>query len=85
MKLTTNLIEKFGADKLLHFLTTAWLVSEAKVFGINAMIITYFVVVILGIIKEIKLDEYRDNCDIIASAAGGFVSVMFYIIWFYIL
>ena len=85
MKLTTNLIEKFGADKLLHFLTTAWLVSEAKVFGINAMMITYLVVVILGIIKEIKLDDYIDTRDIIASVAGGFVSVILYIINMYLI
>lgn len=34
MRLTDKLVEKFGADKLLHFFVAALLVAECKNYGI---------------------------------------------------
>ena len=31
MEFTNKLVEKYGTDKLLHFLVGAWLMAEAKV------------------------------------------------------
>lgn len=80
MKLTNTLVEKFGADKLLHFLVTAWLVSEAKIFGISAVIIVFIFIIILGFIKELILDNQFDTKDIIASFIGGLISLLLYYI-----
>lgn len=79
MKLTNFLVDKFGSDKLLHFLVTSWLVSEAKFFGTIPMI--FILVIILGFIKEFILDEKFDLHDIIASSfLGGLISVILYMI-----
>ena len=43
MKLTDNLISKYGADKLLHLLFGAWVVAEAKPYGILAMLLVRLV------------------------------------------
>jgi hypothetical protein len=80
MKLTNSLVEKFGTDKLLHFLVTAWLVSEVKIFGISAVIIVFIFIIILGFIKELILDNQFDTKDIIASFIGGLISLLLYLI-----
>jgi hypothetical protein len=80
MKLTNFLVDKFGSDKLLHFLVTAWLVSEAKFFGIIPMIVIFILVIILGFIKEFILDEKFDLRDVIASFLGGLISVILYML-----
>jgi hypothetical protein len=80
MKLTNSLVEKFGTDKLLHFLVTSWLVSEAKYFGTIPMILIFILVIVLGFIKEFILDEKFDLHDIIASFLGGLISVILYIL-----
>lgn len=78
MELTNKLIEKVGVDKLLHFLVTAWLVAEAKVYGIVTTIIVFLLIVILGIIKEKKLDLNSDYSDLKWSIYGGLVSICLY-------
>lgn len=78
MELTNKLIEKVGVDKLLHFLVTAWLIAEAKVYGVVTMIIVFLLIVILGIIKEKKLDVNPDYSDLKWSIYGGLVSMCLY-------
>lgn len=79
MELTNKLIEKVGVDKLLHFLVTAWLVAETKVYGVVTTIIVFLLIVILGIIKEKKLDLNPDYSDLKWSIYGGLVSMCLYV------
>lgn len=76
MKLTDKLVERFGADKLLHFFVAAWVVAECKAYGIEAGCIAWITVVILSAIKEKVFDKYVDAKDIFAGALGGFVSLL---------
>ena len=76
MKLTDKLVEKIGADKLLHFFVAAWLVSECKAFGIIAGFFGWIVVIILSAIKERFLDDEPEPMDACAAAYGGFVSLL---------
>lgn len=75
MKLTDKLVEKIGADKLLHFFVAAWLVSECKAFGIIAGFIGWIAVMILSVVKEHILDGEPDSMDACAAAYGGFLSL----------
>ena len=76
MKLTNKLVEKIGADKLLHFFVAAWVVSECKAFGIIAGFIGWIAVIILSAIKEHFLDDEPEPMDACAAAYGGFVSLL---------
>lgn len=74
MKLTDKLIEKFGHDKLLHFLVAAWVVSVCSLYGVEC--IAWIIIILLSIIKEKIFDDYSDTKDIIAGTLGGFVSLL---------
>lgn len=76
MKLTDKLVEKVGADKLLHFFVSAWLVSECKAFGIIAGFFGWIVVIVLSAIKEHFLDDEPEPMDACAAAYGGFLSLL---------
>jgi uncharacterized membrane protein (UPF0136 family) len=76
MKLTDKLVEKVGADRLLHFFVAAWLVSECKAFGIVAAFFGWIVVIILSAIKEHFLDDEPEPMDACAAAYGGIVSLL---------
>ena len=76
MRLTDKLVEKIGADKLLHFFVAAWLVSECKAFGIVAAFFSWIAVIILSAIKEHFFDDEPEPMDACAAAYGGFVSLL---------
>ena len=76
MKLTDKLVEKIGADKLLHFFVAAWLVSECKAFGIIAAFFGWIAVIILSAVKEHFLDDEPEPMDACAAAYGGIVSLL---------
>ena len=76
MKLTDKLVEKVGADRLLHFFVAAWLVSECKAFGIIAGFFGWIAVIILSAVKEHFLDDEPEPMDACAAAYGGFVSLL---------
>ena len=78
MKWLNNLIERIGADKLLHFLLFAWIVSEAKQFGDTLMWLAYWVMAMLSIAKEIVWDEKGDFKDVLFGIAGGVASIIIY-------
>lgn len=80
MKLTDKLVEKVGADRLLHFFVAAWVVAECKAYGIEAGCIAWITVVILSVIKEKVFDKHIDAKDIFAGALGGFTSLVLQII-----
>lgn len=76
MKLTDKLVEKVGADRLLHFFVAAWLVSECKSFGIIAGFIGWIAVIILSAIKEHFFDDEPEPMDACSAAYGGIVSLL---------
>ena len=80
MRLTDYIVSRIGVDKLLHFLLFAWVVAEAKVFGLTAMWLAYWLMAVLSIAKEIWLDDKGDLDDVLYGAAGGMVSVLMYYI-----
>jgi hypothetical protein len=57
LKKLNNIIERIGVDKLLHLLLFAWVVAEAKMFGLTAMWVAYWLMAVLSIVKEIWLDN----------------------------
>ena len=76
MKFTDKLVEKVGADRLLHFFVAAWLVSECKAFGIIAAFFGWIAVIILSAIKEHFFDDEPEPMDACAAAYGGIVSLL---------
>lgn len=78
MKLTDNLISKYGADKLLHFVVPAWIVAEVKPYGILSMLSVIVLMIILSFIKERKYDAEPDYGDVKASIYGMCLSVLLY-------
>ena len=73
-------IEKFGADKLLHFFVAAWIVAECKVYGVAPMLLGFVVTVLLAVVKEYKLDKACDYKDILCSVLGGVLSILMFIV-----
>lgn len=78
LKKWNNFIERIGVDKLLHLLLFAWVVAEAKHFGVLAMWVAYWLMAVLSIVKEIWLDNKGDMEDVLYGAMGGGVSVIMY-------
>lgn len=76
LKRWNNLITRIGVDKLLHFLLFAWVVAEAKMFGLTAMWVAYWLMAVLSIVKEIWLDNKGDMKDVLYGAMGGGISVI---------
>lgn len=72
-------MEEVGVDKLLHFLLTAWLVSEAKVYGLFPMMMMFLALVVLGLLKERCWDEELDGEDLLWSVCGGLLSILLYV------
>ena len=80
MKLVNNIIEKFGIDKVLHFLGGAWIVSMFSPIGWVGIIIGIVAMLALSFVKEIFLDEIFDIKDIFAACLGGGLSTLIYLI-----
>ena len=80
MKVLNTLISRIGADKLLHFFLFAWIVAEAKAFGVTAMWVAYWLMAVLSIAKEMWLDDEGDLDDVLYGAAGGGASILMYYI-----
>lgn len=74
-------MEEVGVDRLLHFFIAAWLVAEAKIYGVDIAAYTFVGVSILAVVKELKVDEDSDLKDAWASVLGGFLSMVLYVIY----
>ena len=85
MKLVNNIIEKFGIDKVLHFLVGFGIVCSFSSFGWIGIIIGFVVMLALSFVKEIFLDEVFDIKDIFAACLGGVLSVVVAAISFLVL
>lgn len=81
MKLVNNIIEKFGTDKVLHFLVGGWITSIFSPFGWVGIIIGITLTLILSLIKEQFLDSFFDWKDICAASIGSVISVLIYFVF----
>ena len=70
MKLTDNLVQLFGVDKLLHFLVGAWLTALAIPFGNVALIVVIVLLMALSFLKETFWDTTGEANDILACFIG---------------
>lgn len=80
MKLTNWFVEKFGTDKMLHFLGGALMVSVLSPFGWWGVAIGFILMLILSFAKEQWFDSIFDKKDIIAATLGGIVAIVLYVI-----
>ena len=80
MKLTDKLVEKFGADKLLHFLLGWVIVSLGSPFGYIGIVISIFIACLLSAIKEFELDAVKDMKDMIAGILGALSSGIYFVL-----
>lgn len=78
MRKVNSIIARIGADRLLHLFLFAWVVSEAKAFGVTAMWVAYWLMAVLSVAKEMWLDDKCDVEDALFGAAGGAISVVIY-------
>lgn len=79
MKLTNNLVEKYGVDKILHFFGGGWIVSMFSPIGWLGIILGYIIMLIVSFAKELFFDDSFDKKDILAACFGGGVSVIVYL------
>lgn len=80
MKLTNWFVEKFGTDKMLHFMGGALMVAVLSPFGWWGVAIGFILMLVLSFAKEQWLDSIFDKKDIIAATLGGIVSIILYVI-----
>lgn len=80
MKLTDKLVEKFGADKLLHFLLGWVIVSIGSPFDYVGIVIATVIACLLSAIKEFKLDAVKDMKDMIAGILGAVSSGIYFVL-----
>mgnify|MGYP003424817653 FL=1 len=80
MKIINKLVERYGADKLLHYAVGGWLTAICSLFGWIGLLAGFILVVVLSFIKE-RLDDKRDKKDILAGVLGSLTMVIIYIIY----
>lgn len=70
MKLTNKLVEKFGYDKLLHFLLSGWLTQIGTLANWWVGLLVIAIIIGLSYCKEKMWDTIADNKDIYAAIIG---------------
>lgn len=80
MRFTNKIVERFGADKVMHFAVCGWVESICCFFGIGGMMWGVLVVFATSVIKEL-IDGIFDWRDIIAGMLGGMVAGLVYLMF----
>ena len=80
MRFTDWIVQKFGSDKVMHFLGGAWITSLFSPIGWIGVLFGVILTLILNIIKERYFDSEFDSKDIIAAGIGCMSSVVLYLI-----
>lgn len=80
MKLIDNIINKFGSDKILHFLVGGYLTYLFALFGWVSFIVGFLITMFLEFVKEKWFDTVFDKKDFIATLIGSLFTVIIYII-----
>lgn len=84
MKIVTNIVNKIGSDKLIHFLVGAVLVSLfyplGKWFVIGSSILTIAISVLKEIIDSKEPGNKFDILDLIAGSLGAIIMMTWFLI-----
>lgn len=80
MKITNKLVDKYSADKLLHYAVGGWLTAIGSLFGWIGLLAGLVLVVALSFIKE-RLDDKSDKKDILAGVLGSMTMIIIYLIY----
>lgn len=81
MKLTDKLVEKFGYDKMVHFLVAMVLAMLPGITeSLLISIIVFIIVIVLCLIKEYELDNYVDKKDLKSGICGAIVGFIYSIL-----
>ena len=80
MKLIDNIINKFGSDKILHFLVGGYLTCLFALFGWVSFIVGFLITMFLEFVKEKWFDTVFDKKDFIATLLGSLFTVIIYVI-----
>lgn len=80
MKLIDNIINKFGSDKIFHFLVGGYLTCLCGLFGWVGLIVGFVVTMLLEFAKEKWFDTVFDKKDFIATLLGSLFTVIIYVI-----
>ena len=80
MKLTNWFVNKFGTDKMLHFMGGALMVAVLSPFGWWGIAVGFILMLLLSFVKEKYFDSTFDVKDIIAATLGSIVAVSCYAI-----
>lgn len=78
MKITDYLNKKYGQDKLTHFFAGAWLNALLTPFGAIPTIVGFFVIYLIGFIKELNDAEF-DKQDLLFATIGSGITVIIYL------
>lgn len=77
-----NIVNKFGTDKVLHYILGGWIVSAATPLGWWFVLAALLFLFIISVFKEYVLDSEVDWGDIKFAMFGGTTSTLIYlIIW----
>ena len=79
MKITDYLNEKYGQDKLTHFFAAAWLNALLTPFGAIPTIVGFFVIFLIGFIKELNDAEFDKQDLLFATIGSGITTVIIYL------
>lgn len=79
MEIINKIVNKVGADKLIHFFVGMSITAFLAWFGLYGVIGGFILTIILSIIKE-YLDDIKDLRDIIAGVLGSLIIVILYLI-----
>jgi hypothetical protein len=78
MKLTDWIVDKFGADKVMHYLVGAWVPAVLSPMGWLWVILGGVSVILLNILKERYLDNEFEIKDIYSAGFGSLTSTVLY-------
>lgn len=77
MKLVDKIINKFGTDKVLHFLGGSLITAQCSIFGWWGILVGVILTFVISVIKE-KLDTFFDWKDIISAMIGCVYIIIYY-------
>lgn len=80
MKLTDTIVNRFGTDKVMHFLGGAWITALATPFGWWGILVAFILTMVLSFVKEKRFDTTFDWYDILAAFSGSVATMLIYII-----
>lgn len=84
MKLTNNIVEKYGSDKIMHCAIFGWIVALFGIINFYAGLGAFAVMFVLSVYKEKKLDDFFDKNDLLFGTLGGLLSLLICFIKFLI-